>query len=134
MPKPASTDCLICFVLDKSASMLGVQQATCDGYNKFMEDQGNDKGKTLVSLTLFDTSFQHRYVAKPVREMPALGVMANPYKPSGNTALFDAVGFCIKTAERWVEGEGWTGQVKVVILTDGAENSSRRWHVFHPRE
>lgn len=127
-------DCLICFVLDKSGSMMPVQQATCEGYNTFMTSQREGPGKTLVSLTLFDTSFNQRYTPVDITNIPALGLMTNPYQPGGNTALFDAVAHCIKVAERWVTAEHWENQVKVVILTDGQENSSRSWHVRHPRE
>lgn len=127
-------DCLIVFVLDKSGSMMMVTEATCLGYNQFMEEQQKVEGETVVTLTLFDTTLQTPFVGRFSTNVPALGSSENPYIPSGMTALFDAVGESIKKTEVWVQENKWQGQVKVVVLTDGAENASRKWHILNPRQ
>lgn len=126
-------DCLICFCLDKSGSMISVTDATCEGFNQFKTDQKANPGETVMTLTLFDTIFDTRFVGTPLGEVPDLGLTTNSYRPSGMTALFDAVGESIKKTEVWVKENNWIGRVMVVILTDGAENSSARWHVRNPR-
>lgn len=126
-------DCLICFILDKSGSMVFVTDATCEGFNQFKSDQKANQGETLMTLTLFDTSFDTLFVATPLNDIPDLGLTTNSYSPSGMTALFDAVGGSIKKTEHWVNEHNWTGRVMVVTLTDGEENSSNHWHVRNPR-
>jgi hypothetical protein len=124
-------DVLIGFVLDKSSSMGMCTESTISGYNEFMKEQRNQPGTALLSLTLFDTSFTVRYTATPLSLTEDLS--RGNYHPHGNTALFDAVGVTIKGIEAWqAKNPDFTGPVKVVILTDGEENSSREWHVNHP--
>lgn len=125
-------DILIGFVLDKSASMGVCTDATISGYNEFMKEQRNQPGTALLSLTLFDTSFDVRYTARPLDQTEDLS--RTNYRPSGNTALFDAVAATIKGIEAWqAKNPSFTGPVKIVVLTDGEENSSRLWHVKHPQ-
>lgn len=127
-------DCLIVFVLDQSGSMVSVKPETCDGFNQFVEDQKKFEGQTLLTLTLFDTLTETPFVALPVDNLSNLGTSDNPYTPKGMTALFDAVGDAVKKTEEWVSANNWRGQVKVVVLTDGEENSSSRWHINNPRQ
>lgn len=113
--------------------MIPVTEATCEGFNKFVTDQKANPGEAVLTLTLFDTFFDVRYVGTPLSDVPDLGTQTNPYSPGGMTALFDAVGESIKETEKWVTDNNWSGRVMVVILTDGAENSSNRWHIRNPR-
>lgn len=126
-------DALICFVLDQSGSMMPVTDATCEGFNEFKTNQKAQEGESLMTLTLFNTSFDTRFVGRHLSEVPDLGLTTNSYRPSGGTALFDAVGQSIKETEKWATKNNWTGRVMVVTLTDGQENSSRSWHVRNPR-
>lgn len=127
-------DVLICFVLDASGSMVPVTGATCEGFNQFKSDQMNQEGEALMTLTLFDTVLNTRYVATPLKDVTDLGGFGNLYLPGGMTALFDAVGESIKKTEKWVNENGWTGRVMVVTFTDGEENKSMTWHVNNPRK
>lgn len=126
-------DALICFILDRSSSMLSVTNATCEGFNQFKKDQTANPSDTFMTLTLFDTVFDTRFAGAPLDSVPDLGLVTNSYYPNGCTALFDAVGTSIKATEEWVDSNNWLGRVMVVVLTDGAENSSKSWHVRHPR-
>lgn len=128
-----TNDALICFILDKSGSMTSVNKATCDGFNQFVADQKSNPGEAYLTLTLFDTAFDVRYVGTALNDVPDLGTSVNSYIPSGMTALFDAVGEAVKATEKWVDSNSWTGRVMVVILTDGQENSSNEWHINNPR-
>lgn len=129
----SNQDVLINFVLDCSGSMMPVTDATCEGFNQFKMDQLKNPGETLMTLTLFDTKFDTRYVGVPLHTVPDLGSVYNNYYPSGCTALFDAVGESIKKTEHLIKDRNWTDRVMVVILTDGQENSSQKWHIINPR-
>lgn len=118
------------FVLDKSSSMAHVRDTTISAFNEFLEDQKRAEGDAFLTLILFSTLFDALNVATPIFAVEPL--TPKTYSPCGGTALFDAVGFAIKQSEKWVKENKFTGQVKVIILTDGEENSSRSWHIKNP--
>jgi hypothetical protein len=153
--KSQETDVLVNFVLDASSSMHSVAQPTVDGFNEFIQSQVDQaEGNVYVSLTLFNTSFDVRFVARPAAEVPKMvadGYLPlkndpntwadgfgrliggpetrsiNTYRPSGMTALFDGVGVGITGAEEWLRNHpSFNGKVVTVIWTDGGENSSKR--------
>lgn len=107
-----------------------MQQATIDGFNVFLQDQIQQPGKCRMSLTMFDTSFDIRYVAEDVTRIAPLTNFT--YVPGGGTALLDAVGSTIKGAEQWIMNQRRKYNVIVAILTDGEENSSHEWHIRQP--
>lgn len=124
---------LISVVLDQSGSMMSVADATVEGFNRFLAEQRAQPGDAWVSLTLFSTDFDVRYVAWGIADLPPLGGPANPYRPAGRTALYDAVGTTMTGIEGWLANNAWfaerDGRVLFVIQTDGQENSSRRWGI-----
>src|SRR5262249_15691973 len=79
------------------------------------------------SLTLFDTAVAMKYSAVPLAEVAKLDDTS--YRPSGNTALLDAVGNTVQV----VNTDGFDKTI-TVIMTDGAENSSREWSLQGIRE
>ncbi len=112
-------------VLDKSGSMHPLAGATVEGVNAYLDAQKQGPGNILLSLTLFDTSFDVRYVAAPLAEVAPLGSRENRYTPQGGTALYDAVGTTVLGVQGWLDAHmHWKGDVVVVIQTDGEENSS----------
>ena len=120
------TNVLINFVLDKSGSMSSLANATIEGFNSFVAEQSQGEGIVLLSLTLFDTTFDVRFVAHELDAVPALGSNQNRYSPNGGTALYDAVATTIKGTEAWLSHHrDFTGDVVTVIMTDGEENSSK---------
>jgi hypothetical protein len=141
---------LVNFVMDKSGSMHHLVRSSIDGFNQFLWDQQRQGGECRLSLTMFDTSFDVRHVAKDINTISPLTPM--DYQPGGGTALLDAVGTTVKGAEQWLLNNNWNPQpimtmgreqkayfparldwkVIVVILTDGEENSSREWHLNQP--
>jgi len=122
------SDVLINLVLDKSGSMGGrsLEAATCEGINAFFKEQRELDGKAYLSMTLFDTGFDVRFVGADLSEVPDLGTDGNRYVPSGGTALYDAVVTTIKGTDQWLlNHRDFTGKVVCVINTDGEENSSK---------
>lgn len=114
------------FVLDKSGSMYSIRDDTIGGFNQFCQDHrksGEELGQaTKMSLTLFDTKYEVRYVATDIADVAPLD--EDSYRPDGNTALFDAVGFSVRALEKLAP----EGKVVFVIQTDGEENSSKDWN------
>jgi hypothetical protein len=115
---------LINFVLDKSGSMGGIEDATISGFNEFKNDQAHEDGEAFFTLTFFDTSFSTVCEAVPVREVPDLS--RQTYQPDGCTALYDAIGHTLRITDDFVVAHK-PDQVLFVIMTDGMENSSREY-------
>ena len=108
------------FILDKSGSMMGVQDATISGFNEYLANLRKDaKSKYNLSLTLFDTKVEEKYTMKPLEEVEDLS--RETYMPDGMTALYDAV---CRTISKIEAGED---KHLVVIMTDGEENSSQEY-------
>lgn len=120
----------IAFVLDQSGSMESIKAGTLEGVNAFLTQQRaeNTTFPVRFSLTLFSTVLETRYSSVPMTEVPDLD--DRTYLPDGGTALLDAIGFTIdglgkRLADTPVAER--PGKVIVAIMTDGEENSSRRF-------
>lgn len=118
----------VVFILDKSGSMGGTRDDVIGGFNSLMDDQRKAKGKLTVSMCQFDTEYTLCFNMKGADEVPNLDV--DSYRPSGGTALLDAVGRTINEVGntlRSLPDALRPGKVLVVIMTDGQENSSREF-------
>lgn len=110
-------------VQDSSGSMYSRRDETISGFNEYVANLKKDaEGEVLLSLSQFDTSVNSLFTNRPVAEVE--GLDEHNYVPGGMTALRDAVGRAIKTAER---SAGKDDKVLVVIMTDGGENSSHEY-------
>ena len=118
---------LITFVLDESGSMRSLAQAARDGFNEYLDEQVSHGGPTWWTLTTFSSRSHTRFAAIPGAEVRPLNEQT--YSPGGMTALYDAVGSAVTKTQAHLErlGDDQPSDVIVVILTDGMENSSRRW-------
>jgi hypothetical protein len=118
----------ITICLDRSGSMVTVQNATIDGFNEFMGGQRAHPGKLTLSLVGFDDAYETW-----LRMGSADYVLSHQtFVPRGMTSLRDAMGRSIvetgadlaalPEAER-------PGKVLYVLITDGHDNSSREYTV-----
>ena len=113
----------VAFVLDKSGSMGSIEEAVVSGYNDYLGELRAQGGETLYSLTTFDTSFDHVCVAEKLDRVPELDHQL--YRPSGMTALYDAIAHTVLETDGRLQAAGRDGEkVLVVVMTDGQENSS----------
>lgn len=119
---------LVNVILDKSGSMSTKVEDVIGGFNLYLDELAKEPAVDYgFSLTLFDTVVEMRYKAVPLAKVTKLD--AKNYRPSGNTALFDAVGNTVQT----VSSDGFD-KIITVIMTDGQENSSREWTMPAVRE
>ncbi|MCX4750967.1 VWA domain-containing protein [Kitasatospora sp. NBC_01287] len=119
----------IAIVLDRSGSMQTVKTDTEGGLRAFLAAQADAPGDTTVSLYQFDTSYDTVYENAPLADVPHFTLV-----PRGGTALLDAVGRTITTVGAQLAAlpaGDRPGEVIVVILTDGEENSSREFNLHH---
>lgn len=117
----------IVIVLDRSGSMEVVREATIASFNEFMTSQKAHPSEAQVFFAQFNTEYQVLF-DKPIADAPSLSYLT--YQPNGGTALYDAVGHTIDVMGQRLnaipESER-PNKVVFVILTDGEENSSRRY-------
>lgn len=118
---------IIC-VLDRSGSMDDVKHDSVGSFNQFINDQKKLDGEARFSLVLFNTEHENLYNGEDIQNVKELDI--DTYKPSGMTALLDAVGFTVdKVGERLANTSDnkRPGKVVFVILTDGMENQSKEY-------
>jgi hypothetical protein len=100
---------------------------TIGGYNRFLADQRELAGATFT-LVLFNDKVRVELSRVPVGQVSELS--HGTYVPNGSTALLDAVGTSIIETAQQLDALPETerpDKVIFVILTDGAENSSRHY-------
>jgi hypothetical protein len=119
---------LVNVILDKSGSMSTKVRDVIGGFNLYLDELAKEQAVDYgFSLTLFDTVVEMKYRGVPLASAAKLD--SSSYRPSGNTALFDAVGNTVQT----VSTDGFD-KIITVIMTDGEENSSREWTLHAIRE
>lgn len=130
MPDTRGNRTRIELIVDRSSSMASMGDKVVKGLNQFLRTQhdGAAADETIsATLTTFDSTvevvWEGKCVAGPTRDLPPT-VSAADVRPRGTTALVDAIGQTLSRVER----EAPPGEaVIVVILTDGHENSSRKY-------
>lgn len=114
----------ILFVLDRSGSMEATREAVISGFNAFLDGQRAMPGDVRVTLVQFDTiSTEIEYEGAPLSTAPYL--TRETFVPRAGTPLLDAIGGTItQQGARFARARHKPDKVILVILTDGAENSS----------
>ena len=117
------------FILDRSGSMCGLEKDTIGGFNSMIKQQKQAEGSALVSTVLFDDEIKvlhDRAAIDKVRKMTE-----KDYFTCGCTALLDAVGGAIHhigNIHKYARNDDVPEKTVFIIITDGLENSSRRYN------
>lgn len=114
------------FILDRSGSMSGLEKDTIGGFNLLIQKQRREKGKCYVSCVLFDDVQEVIYDRVPLNEVKKM--TQKQYYARGCTALLDAMGGAIHhigNVHKYSKEE--IGKTLFIIITDGLENSSKRY-------
>ena len=118
---------IIC-IIDRSGSMQSIRTDAIGGFNTFLEEQKKHPEGALLTLVLFNDQYEVVHNAISLADVPPL--TDSTYVPAGMTALLDAVGSTIDDVGKRLAGtreEERPEKVIVAILTDGEENSSKRY-------
>lgn len=123
-------------IVDKSGSMMDCVDSTINGFNEQVnriKDKAPEFTEEEISmgLTIFNDNVKHVNFQQNPKEMVLLNY--DNYRPSGGTALLDAVGETITEIERQVNASLIPTTVIVVILTDGYENASKKYNLVNIR-
>lgn len=106
----------VVFLLDKSLSMKGCEEATIKGYNDYLKEQ--KKKDSLITTVLFNDKYELLHFRENVKNVKKLNKKS--YNVDGCTALYDAIGKTIKKLDKKVKDN----KVLFIITTDGLENAS----------
>lgn len=121
---------IIAVVLDESGSMNVCRNETIVGFNEFVQGQkAADAGDAFLTLVKFNAPhIKTVFADRPLNEVPKLD--HSNYSPSGGTNLLDAIGHTIETVNEALEQRKKKDRpgVIVLIMTDGEENSSRKYN------
>jgi uncharacterized protein YegL len=122
----------IAVVVDRSGSMASMQADAQGGLNSFIKDQKKEPGKCTLRIDQFDTVYENVIKSTPIQD-----VKKYTLSPRGGTALLDGIGRTVTDfgAELAALPEAERpGNVIVVVVTDGGENSSQEWNAATVKE
>ena len=118
----------IVFILDRSGSMLGLEDDTIGGFNAMIEKQKLEVGEAYVSTVLFDNECEVIHDRVDIQKISPM--TRKEYYVRGCTALLDAVGKAIhhiSNVHKYAREEDRPEKTLFVITTDGMENASREY-------
>lgn len=118
----------VVFILDRSGSMSGLERDTIGGFNGMLAKQQEQEGDVLVSTVLFDNKCEVLHDRKHIKDVQPM--TDKEYYVRGCTALLDAIGGAIHhigNIHKYARPEERPGKTLFVIITDGMENSSKRY-------
>lgn len=115
------------YILDRSGSMSGMEEAAVTAFNDFLRSQLDVPGDARLTLVQFDDQYEVNHQRLELEKVPQM--TATHYEPRGSTALLDAIGRSIKDISRHIT----TPEHKAIfaIFTDGQENASRQYTMPH---
>jgi hypothetical protein len=125
---------IVC-IIDRSGSMSDIKNDAIGGFNSFLESQKKLPGSASLSLALFDHEYLIPFQNRDIQSVEPL--TDKTFVPRGQTALFDAVGRTINEVGARLAATPEPERpekVLVCIVTDGEENSSRRFSRSQIRE
>lgn len=123
------------FIVDKSGSMGGLVDDTIGGFNTMLAEQQAEVGDAVVTTVLFDRGYELLHDRINIKAVCPL--TRKDYKIGGGTALLDAIGKTIhkiRAAQKNTKEEYRPNKTMFVIITDGQENSSRKYTAQDIRE
>jgi uncharacterized protein YegL len=125
----ASRPVHVLFVIDASGSMAPKAADVRGGFNAYVAQLREDTASTYrLTAVTFDTHVATLFTDVTLDQVPALD--ETNYRPGGNTALYDALGVSLDEltgALRREDKPYGEERALVIVMTDGEENSSRRF-------
>ncbi|MCX7861368.1 MAG: VWA domain-containing protein [Bacteroidales bacterium] len=119
------------FILDESGSMLSIKNNIISGFNdvlnniKYNQEKYPDQNHLVSFLTFNSTKMHWVYFNTPIYDVTQLD--ADNYNPFNGTPLYDAIGMALYTLKKEINSTDDNYHVEVFILTDGMENSSKKF-------
>jgi hypothetical protein len=113
----------IVVLADESGSMFALKDDANGAFSNFIAEQRDVPGEAKVTLVKFASHVTTVYRGIEIKSAPSKLNL----QPSGNTALYDAIGMTMNAERDRIKAEGWADLVIFVVSTDGQENASREF-------
>lgn len=122
----ANDKLFLAFVIDESGSMRNSRSDTIGSFNSLINEHKNveDDVDVFVVTNFFNNSNHFVHRATYIQDVE--DISEQDYSPKGGTALLDAVGDTVGYLDELLE-ENPDSSVMLVIITDGEENSSKKY-------
>ena len=127
---PAKKERIVHFyiLLDRSGSMESMKSDVIGGYNTFIQEQKDIKGRAKVTLVQFDSQDPQEMLLEASSLRHILPLSASTFIPRGGTPLLDASAKLIekalgRQAARSAQGRS-EEEIVFLTITDGQENQS----------
>ena len=111
-------------IIDRSGSMSSIRDDMVGGLTTLVEEQKKQPGLFTLSVVSFDNTVELQH------QMATPDNVTIQLEPRGMTALYDAMGFGLNTMQANIDAlpdHAKPETVQVVVVTDGAENSSSEY-------
>lgn len=115
-------------IIDASGSMQHLTNDTIGSFNGFLKDQKAVPGDAAFTLCTFNTDYRLVHDFVKLAAVPDLD--PKTYSPNGGTALLDALGTTMDSVGQKLAAlpeDERPSKVIFLVITDGHENSSRRY-------
>ena len=112
----------IVVLIDRSASMSGMEDETVGAFNSFLADQKKVEGEAVLTLVLFDHQEEIIHFQTPLNQIEPL--TRSVYTIGGNTSMYDCLGN-VMSAMKYANK---SGKVIFLIQSDGQENTSQLYN------
>ena len=113
----------ITLIVDRSGSMQNIKDEVIGGINAFYAEQRTLPGEAFVTFVQFDHIYEVVFENIALANVQAL--TDEQFIPRGMTAMYDAIGITLTKLDANL-GDSSAPQI-IVIMTDGAENSSKEF-------
>jgi uncharacterized protein YegL len=129
---------VVYMILDESTSMSCAKTSTINGYNEHIDMLKKSNNPDIyASLIKFSEVISNAIPLTEINNVPTLTDQS--YSPNGCTALYDAIGTVLtdhETNSKIVEIKSKYSDMKniMIILTDGDDNSSRKFSATQIKE
>lgn len=116
-------------LIDQSGSMCGRTTEVVESVNKFIDQLSREPVDQQVSMAFFESTVD---VVRPFQGLGTFQKLEDgDYNPTGDTALYDALGMSIDELEQKL---GREGRAVIAVVTDGQENGSMHYTLAQVRE
>jgi hypothetical protein len=116
----------VAIVLDRSGSMSSIWNETVSGFNnqvRTIRETAKDQDVRVTLATFSDTT-RFEFFDQSIESLKELNSFSGIF-PSGNTAMYDAVGETIERLNKIEDIGDPNTSVLLIIMSDGEENQSR---------
>ena len=116
------------FILDRSGSMHGLEKDTIGSFNSMIDTQKEVDGEALITTILFNHTNKVIHDRIDLKDMSPM--TGKDYVTGGSTALLDTIGHAIchiANIHKYLRKEDLPKHTMFIIITDGMENSSRKY-------